>query len=56
MIRLRGFEKLKQLQFLKKRDNYGVGTWVGPGLTRNVFLCGKLSQNSPIPVHTDILG
>ena len=45
---LTGFAKLKQFQ---KRDNYGSG-WVGPGLTRNLFIIcfGKSSQNSPIPV------
>ena len=36
---LRGVTKMP-----KKRDNYGNGGWVGPGLTRNFFLGGIIPK------------
>ena len=36
--------------FSPKIRDYYVSGWVGPGLTRNLCVCGKSSQISPKPV------
>ena len=48
LARLRGWGL--QSKIIQKIRVNSISWWVGPGLTQNLCVCGKLSQNSPKPV------